>query len=228
MNINGIDIEIEYKPIKHIHLSVYPPDGRVHASVPTDTTDGQIRMFILSKFIWLKEKIEEATCHNYQSKREYVSGEAHYFKGSLYRLKIEIESSGKQTVGIDGDYIVVRCRRKENAELLLSEWYRSELKDILPRLIERWCNRIGTEIPTFDILSMPQRWGSCNKAKKHIVFNLELAKKPIECIEYIVAHEVIHLVERTHTDRFFRLLDTYFPNWKMLRDQLNEYPVNVS
>jgi predicted metal-dependent hydrolase len=112
--------------------------------------------------------------------------------------------------------------------LLLSEWYRSELKDILPRLIERWCNRIGTEIPTFDILSMPQRWGSCNKAKKHIVFNLELAKKPIECIEYIVAHEVIHLVERTHTGRFFRLLDTYFPNWKMLRDQLNEYPVNVS
>jgi len=228
MNVNGIDIEIEYKPIKHIHLSVYPPDGRVHASVPQDTTDGQIRMFVLSKYIWLKEKIEKATSHNYQSKREFVSGEAHYFKGSLYRLKIEIENSGKQTVGIEGDYIVIRCRRKENAEYLLNEWYRSELKDMIPRLIKRWCKRIGTNIPTFDVMLMPQRWGSCNKTKRHIVFNLELAKKPVECIEYIVAHEVIHLIERTHTDRFFRLLDTYLVNWEKLRDQLNEYPINVS
>lgn len=228
MNVNGINIEIEYKPIKHIHLSVYPPDGRVHASVPQNMPDGQIRMFVLSKYIWLKGKIEEATSHSYQSKREFVSGEAHYFKGSLYRLKISIETGGKQTVEIEGDYIVIKCRRKENAESLLNEWYRKELKNMLPRLIEHWCKRIGTDIPTFDVLSMSQRWGSCNKAKKHIVFNLELAKKPVECIEYIVAHEVIHLVERTHTDRFFRLLDTYLASWGKLRDQLNEYPINVS
>lgn len=228
MIVNGINIEIEYKPIKHIHLSVYPPDGRVHASVPCNTTDGQIRMFVLSKYIWLKGKIEETTNHNYQPKREFVSGEAHYSKGLLYRLKIEIEDSGKQTVCIEGDYIVIKCRRKENAENLLNEWYRKELKNTLPRLIARWSKRIGTEMPTFDVLSMPQRWGSCNHAKKHIVFNLELAKKPIECIEYIVAHEVIHLVERTHTDRFFRLLDTYLVNWERLRNQLNEYPINIS
>lgn len=228
MKINGIDIEVEYKHIKHIHLSVYPPDGRVHASVPYETTVEQIKMFVLSKFVWLKGKIEEAISHNYQPQREYVSGEAHYFKGQLYRLKIDLDNSTKQAVSIEGDYLVIKCRKKENAENLLKEWYRSELKEMMPRFIERWCKRIGTEVPTFDIMSMPQRWGSCNKAKKHIVFNLELAKKPIECIEYIVAHEVIHLLERNHTDRFFRLQDTYLPNWEKLRDELNEYPINVS
>lgn len=228
MKINGIDIEIEYKPIKHIHLSVYPPDGRVHASVPQEYSDSQIKMFILSKYVWLQQKISEATSHNYQSKREYVSGEAHYYKGNLFRLKVDIDTTEKQEVFIDGDYIVVRCRKQNNVETLLKEWYRQQLKDILPNLIERWCKRINEPIPTFEVMEMTLRWGSCDNAKKHIVFNLELAKKPIECIDYIVAHEMIHLVERTHTDRFFRLLDTYLPRWQKLKDQLNEYPITAS
>ena len=107
MKINDIEVEIEYKKIKHIHLAVYPPDGRVHASVPEGTTDTAIRMFVLSKWVWLMEKREETTSYNYQTPREYVSGEAHYYLGDLYRLRVDIESSENQTVFIEGDYIFI-------------------------------------------------------------------------------------------------------------------------
>lgn len=228
MKINNIEIEIERKPIKHIHLSVYPPDGRVHASVPQSYAEGQIRMFVLAKYAWLKEKIEAAKQHNYQLPREYVSGEAHYYRGSLYRLKIDIEPYERQEVSIAGDYIVVRCKRQANAENLLKEWYRTRLKELLPPLVEQWCERLATDVPTYEVMAMHSRWGSCSKVKKHIVFNLELAKKPISCIGYIVAHEVIHLKERTHTDRFYKLLDIYLPQWERMRDTLNEYPIIIA
>ena len=195
MEVNGINIEIEYKPIKHIHLSVYPPEGNVHASVPEGMSEQQTRMFILSKYMWLKSKIEESRSHNYQKPREYV------------------RNSGKQEVAVEGDYIAVYCRRRENVEDLLKEWYRTSLKEIIPPLIEKWCKRMQIEPPSFEVKSMPKRWGSCSKLKRHILFNLELAKKPIECIDYIVIHEMIHLMERNHTDRFYRLLNTYQPGW---------------
>lgn len=225
--VNGINIEVERKMIKHIHLSVYPPDGRIHISAPASVGDDQLRLFVLSKWVWLMEKQEEATQHNIQPKREYVSGEAHYYKGQLFRLRVDICQNEQQRVVIEGDYLVVKCKRRENAEYLLAEWYRIRLKEIIPPLLSRWCKRIGTEIPSYEILQMNKRWGSCNPKAKHIVFNLELAKKPIEGIEYIVAHEVIHLLERTHTDRFFRLLATFLPKWEKLKDELNEYPVSI-
>lgn len=225
MNINGIDIAVERKAIKHMHLSVYPPDGRVHLSAPLSTSDEQIHLFILSKWVWLIEKRETATSHNIQKPREYVSGEAHYFKGELYRLRVDVEPGEAQIVYIEGDYIVIRCRRKENAEGLMKEWYRSQLNNILPPLIQKWCERLNISLPDWEVLVMPQRWGSCNKRTRRIMFNIELAKKPLACIEYIVAHETIHLIEHNHTDRFFRLLDTYLPDWEKLKDELNEMPI---
>lgn len=225
MEVNGINIEIEYKPIKHIHLSVYPPEGNVHASAPEGMSEQHIKMFILSKYMWLKSKIEDARSHKYQKPREYVSGEAHYFKGQLYRLRVELRNSGKQEVTVEGDYIAVYCRRQENVEALLKEWYRDRLKEIIPSLLEKWCKRMQVDPPSFDVKSMPKRWGSCSKVKRHILFNLELAKKPIECIDYIVIHEMIHLIERNHTDRFYRLLNTYQPGWERIKDMLNEYPI---
>lgn len=225
--VNGIHIEVERKTIKHIHLSVYPPDGRIHISAPEGTKDEQLRLFILSKWVWLMEKRDETTQHNIQPKREYVSGEAHYYKGLLFRLRVDVGPNQQQGVVIEGDYLVVKCKRRENAESLLTEWYRMRLKEIIPPLLDRWCKRVSTDIPSYEILQMVKSWGSCSLDAKHIIFNLELAKKPIECIEYIVAHEVIHLVERTHTNRFFRLLDTYLPRWEKLKDELNEFPVSI-
>lgn len=227
MIINGINIEVEYKAIKHIHLAVYPPDGRVHVSAPKETTDAQLRMFVLSKWIWLIEKREEAIIHSIQSPREYVSGEAHYYKGDLYRLKVDVLPDQNPGVSIEGDYLAVCCRRQTQAEEVLKGWYRERLKEILEPLIVRWANRLDTPIPDFDVQTMQQRWGSCKKAEKRILFNTELAKKPLECIEYIVAHEVTHLIERNHTDRFFRLMDTHLPNWEKLKEQLNEFPITL-
>lgn len=227
ITVNGLPIEVERKAIKHIHLSVYPPDGRVHISAPGSIGDDQLRLFILSKWVWLMEKREKAALHPIQPKRKYVSGEAHYYKGQLYRLKVDICSDEQPRVFIEGDYLVVKCRRWENAAPLLTEWYRTRLKELIPPLLDRWCKRLGIDLPSYEIWQMAKRWGSCNQQTRHIVFNLELAKKPIECIEYIVAHEVIHLVERTHTDRFFRLLDTYVPKWEKLKEDLNEFPVTI-
>lgn len=225
--VNGIKIEVERKAIKHIHLSVYPPDGRVHISAPNSASEEQLRMFILSKWVWLMEKREEATLHTIQPKRKYVSGEAHYYKGQLYRLRIDAYPNENQGIVIEGDYLVVKCKRQENAESLLREWYRARLKEIIPPLLDRWCKRVHTDIPSYEVLQMVRSWGSCKQETKHIAFNLELAKKPIGCIEYIVAHEVIHLLERTHTSRFFRLLDIYLPNWEKLKEELNELPVST-
>ncbi len=226
MNVNGIDIEVEHKPIKHMHLSVYPPDGRVHLSVPQAATDAQIRLFVLSKWVWLIEKREAATSHTLEAPREYVSGEAHYFKGELYRLRVDVVPGTPQRVCLEGDYIVVQCRGRENAKGLLQHWYREQLEATLPSLVDRWCKRVEVEKPHWEVMPMTRSWGSCNKQTRHIMFNLELAKKPLGCIEYVVAHEVLHLVERTHSDRFYRLLDTYLPGWETLRQQLNEMPVS--
>ncbi len=227
MNINGIDIMVERKPIKHIHLSVYPPDGRVHISTPKATTDEQIRMFVLSKWVWLIEKRQAATAYQIQSPREYVSGEAHYYMGDLYRLRVDVTPGEVQHVSIEGDYIVVCCRQPENVKGLLNAWYRASLDEILLKLIRKWCGRLNLDMPHWEVVTMPNRWGSCNHASLHILFNLELAKKPLACIEYVVVHEMIHLIERTHTDRFFRLLDTHMPGWEKLKDELNEMPITL-
>ncbi|MCD8202146.1 MAG: M48 family metallopeptidase [Prevotella sp.] len=227
MNINGLEVQVEHKSIKHIHLSVYPPDGHVHVSAPQETSDDQLRMFILSKWVWLLEKIDAATSNNIQPPREYVSGEAHYFKGELYRLRVETGNYGKSNVSIEGDYIMIRCGKQSQAEMALKQWYREQLREVLPSLVERWVKRIGTPMPKYDVQVMKQCWGSCNKSKQTILFNIELAKKPLECIEYVVAHEVTHLLERTHTDRFYRLLDTYLPGWERLKKQLDEFPITI-
>ncbi|MCF0216693.1 MAG: M48 family metallopeptidase [Fibrobacteraceae bacterium] len=222
MVVNGIDIEIEYKNIKHIHLSVYPPNGRVHVSAPYETSEKHLRFFVLSRWIWIIEKRKEAMTHNIQPKRDFVSGECHYYKGQAYRLRVDHEPNERQKVFIEGDYLVVRCRNRENVEDLLKEWYRERLKETCPALVEEWVKKINVSMPAVEFLSMPLRWGSCNQKKQKIIFNLELAKKPQECIEYVVAHEVLHLVEHNHTPRFFRLLQTNLPNWESLQNQLNE------
>ncbi|MCD8385637.1 MAG: M48 family metallopeptidase [Bacteroidales bacterium] len=227
IEINGLQIEIERKPIKHMHLSVYPPDGRVHLSAPMASSEMQIRLFILSKWVWLIEKRESSMSHNIQPPREYVSGEAHYYKGDLYRLRVIVDPNAFPRAYIEGDYLVVAGNRKNQIETVLKKWYRERLQELLPNLVERWCWRLNLPIPQWEVKSMPQRWGSCNQAKSHIIFNVELAKKPVCCIEYIVAHEVMHLKERIHSDRFYRLLDTYMPGWEKLKEELNEFPIVV-
>lgn len=228
MNINGIEVAVERKKIKNVHLSVYPPDGRVHISVPMGYSDTSIIMYVLQKWVWITEKREQLTSFDYQPERLFVSGEEHYFLGRKYRLKVNRKSVGAYNVSIDGDYIVMNVHdttTKENLQSTLYSWYKSQLSPIVKRFVKKWEDILNIKFNHWEIRLMNARWGSCAHEKKEAMFNVELAKKPIDCIEYVVAHETVHLIERNHTDRFFRLLDTHLPGWQSLQKKLNGYPI---
>lgn len=228
MTINGIDIEVERKNIKHLHIAVYPPDGRVHISAPLTYSEEQITLYTLKKWVWIEQKIEEATSYQVQSERQYVSGEAHYFKGNLYRLKVERDNSVNHYVEIQGDYIIAHVHEKttaENIASLIGSWYKDQLTPLLANLIERWEKILNVQVQEWTVMQMPSSWGKCHKATGKIMFNLQLAKKPVGCIEYVVAHELTHLIEQNHTDRFTHILQMNMPDWQELKKQLNEFPL---
>lgn len=228
MTINGIDIEVERKDIKHLHIAVYPPDGRVHISAPSSYTDEQIMLYTLKKWVWIEQKRQETSSYAIQSERHYVSGEAHYFKGNLYRLKVERGNTINHFVEIQGDYIVVHVHEKtspENIANVLWTWYREQLMPILQCFIDRWEKMLNVKVKEWMVMQMPSSWGKCHKATGKVMFNLQLAKKPVGCIEYVVAHELTHLIEQNHTDRFTHILQMNMPEWRELKQQLNEFPL---
>lgn len=228
MTVNGIDIEVKRKNIKNMHLSVYPPDGKVRISVPNDFADDRIEMYVLQKWVWIAEKREEMKTYSYQPERKFVSGEAHYLKGQLYRLKVNRLNSGAFNVNINRDYIEINVHKdtsQESIKATLYEWYKEKITPIIEKLITKWEEILGVKLLTWEVRVMTARWGTCSKNNSKAIFNVELAKKPVECIEYVVAHELIHLIERNHTDRFKRLLDTYLPSWMETKKKLNEFPI---
>lgn len=228
MQINNVDIEVEYKAIKNVHLAVYPPNGRVHISVPHGYSEDKIRMYILQKWVWIEEKRDELSSYEIQSEREYVSGEAHFFRGQNYRLYVACDNSSPHFAEIKGDYIVLHVHNgttKERLKEVLYEWYKQQLKELLTTFIAKWEKELGVKLDIWEIRKMDARWGTCSQAKKKAIFNVELAKKPTQCVEYIVLHELSHLTERNHTDRFKRILDTHLPNWEEIKKQLNEFPL---
>lgn len=228
MTVNNLNITIERKPIKHLHIAVYPPDGRVHISAPEAYTDDQIRLYVLQKWVWITQKRQETTSYIIQADREYVSGENHYFKGNCYRLKVIRQARGAHRVEIVGDYLCLYVQEqtsKENIATLLDGWYRDQLRQLLQPMIEKWERILDVKVNEWLVLQMPSSWGKCHKDPGKIMFNLQLAKKPLGCIEYVVAHELTHLLEPNHTDRFRMILGTYLPEWQKLKNQLNEFPL---
>ena len=228
MVVNGVDIEIERKPINNLHLAVYPPDGRVHVSAPQSYTDEQIKLFVLKKWGWLVQKRKETTSYTFQDEREYVSGEAHYYKGELYRLKVIRDNACTFHVEIQGDYIniyVYERTTKENIANVLWNWYKEQITSTIVLYVTKWENILGVKVADWTVQQMQSSWGKCHKDTGKIMFNLQLAKKPLNCIEYVVAHELTHLIEQTHTDKFRHILGTYLPGWQKTKEQLNEFPL---
>ncbi len=226
--INGLVVGVERKAIKNLHLSVYPPDGRVHVSAPLECPDERIRMYVLEKWVWIAEKRRAIGEYNRQDEREYVSGEAHYFRGGLYRLKVEEDNNSRQGVRIDGDYLVLTVREKSSAThraAVMAAWYKEHLTPIVEEYVRKWQDALGVKLATFEIRVMSAKWGTCSKAKGRAIFNVELAKKPLKCVEYVVAHELAHLIERTHNADFKKILDRHFPDWREIKDKLNHFPV---
>jgi len=228
INVSDIFAEVEWKDIKNIHLTIYPPDARVHISAPVSMTEEAIRLFLIEKTPWIRLRISQILEQKRQTPREYVPWENHHLKGYRYRLQV-VYYNGPAKVELQGNEFLVLYVRKWTSEErraeILKEWYRSELKELLPNLIEKWEGRLGVKSNKWEVKQMKTLWGSCNHRTRNMIFNLELMKKPLHCIEYIVVHELLHIKVRLHNEEYTALLTRYFPNWQQIKDELNEFIV---
>lgn len=223
LNISGIPIEVCKKDIKNMHLYVKPPNGNVMVSAPLTMSDEAIERFVRTKISWIKKQITKFDNQPRQSEREYVSGETLYVWGKQYYLQIEY--SKKNSLVLSGDKAVLTVRKESTAdqrENFVREWYRKILKAEIARLLPKWEKITGLKATGWQTKYMTTRWGTCNPKTGKIWINLQLAKKTPECLEYIILHELIHLVERTHNEQFVSLMDTYMPMWREIKATLND------
>ncbi len=226
IELGNIKIDVVQKDIKNIHLSVYPPNGKVKIAAPERMDLDTIRVFAISKLQWIKKQQNIFKNQQRETPREYLTKESHYFIGKRYLLKV-IEQNETPKVILKHSRIELYIKPNttiEKRKELLDQWYRSELKNIIPELIEKWEKKIGVQSNEFGIKKMRTKWGTCNPVAKRIWLNLELAKKPIECLEYIIVHELIHLIERTHNQTFINHINNFMPKWRFHRDELNRLP----
>jgi predicted metal-dependent hydrolase len=223
--VGDLEIELIRKNIKNLHLSVLPPDGRVRISVPKKQNDEAVRLFIVSKLSWIKKQRAKFQKQERQPEREFVSGESHYFLGERYLLNVIYTNKRKQGVKPRNktylDLFVQEGSDKEQRQKVMREWHRRELKALISPLIEKWEPIIGVKVESWGVKLMKTRWGSCNITARRIWLNLELAKKNPACLEYIVVHEMVHLLERLHNKRFVAYMDKFLPNWRSTRAELN-------
>lgn len=230
VHIEEVEITVEKKNIKNIHLSVYPPIGSVRISVPKRVKDDDVRLFALRKLGWIRKQQKKFKEQERETPREFISAESHYFKGRRYLLEV-IESNEKPSVILKNKKILLKVRPNatlEKKQSVIDEWYRDYLKRISTELIEKWENIIGVKSNELGIKKMRTRWGTCNTQAKRIWLNLELAKKPVNCLEFVIVHELVHLLERTHNKRFIGFMDKFMPNWRHHRDELNQLPFRHS
>ncbi len=227
MEIADISINVDKKNIKNIHLAVYPPNGRVTLACPENVNDETVRLFVISKLGWIRRQQRMLQKKDRQSERKYIDRESHYFMGKKYLLKVhEGEEPVRAEIGKGFLNLYVRKGSTINQrEKIINEWYRTQLKQSAEPLFSKWEKKIEVQAEEWSVRSMKTKWGTCNTSNKRILLNLELAKKPIKCIEYIVAHELIHLLERNHNERFVAYMDRFMPQWKHYREELNRMPV---
>ena len=226
MIVGGIEIVVERKAIKHTHLSVFPPDARVHVSAPIDLPDADLRSFLVSKLPWMRKQIAAVLSQPRQSRREYESGEDIYLLGKRYRLVVRM-GDGVPTIRREGARVVLSGRGLESRtarEAKVVEWYREELRHVLARLMSRSVEAAGESGDiVFEVRRMRNLWGSCNARKRRIRFNLALARVPIRCIEYVVVHEIVHLSVPNHSVLFEKTMDRRLPRWREIRQELNAF-----
>lgn len=228
ITVSGIAVEVVRKDIKNLHLGVYPPNGRVRVAAPLVVSDEAVRLAVIDKLAWIRRQKARFVEQRRQSEREMVNGESHYYMGRRYRLRVH-EQDGPARVAVRGiaslDLFVRPGSTPEQREAVLLRWYREQLKTMIPPLLEKWQSALGVQVAGWGVKKMKTKWGSCNVDARRIWLNLELAKKPPQCLEYIVVHELVHLLERRHDDRFTRLMDSFMPQWRQYRDMLNKAPL---
>ena len=227
LTVRGIDVDVVYKDIKNLHIAVYPPMGRVRVAAPKRLDDDHVRLAVVQRLSWIKRQKDQLRNVQRQSEREMTTGESHYVWGARHRLKV-VERPGRAHLELDGERLLLYLPRDTAADhrrQLLDRWYRAQLRTAIPGLVATWEPAIGVSVPRWSIRRMKTKWGSCNRETGHIWFNVELAKKHPLCLEYIVVHEMTHLLERTHGQRFTKLMDKFLPEWRSRRDELNGAPL---
>lgn len=227
IQLGEMTVEVKQKDIKNLHLSVYPPTGRVRISAPLRMDLDTIRVFAITKLGWIKNQQKKLREQERETPREYLDRESHYLWGKRYLLAVT-ESNQPPQVQLQHRTILLQVRPGTEAEKkqeLLEAWYRDQLRQAVPSLLTKWEPVIGVQVGKVFVQRMKTKWGSCNAAAKSIRLNNELAKKPRECLEYLVVHEMVHLMEPTHNNHFIALMDQFMPNWQMYREILNRIPV---
>ena len=228
IDISGMPVHVVRKDIKNLHVGVYPPSGRVRVAAPMRLDDDAVRLAVISRLGWIHRKQAEFERQDRQSLREFVTGESHYFEGQRYRLDVT-ERDGPPSVRLLNNTTMGLSVRpgsdRKIREAAFHGWYRVHLRGRLPALVAKWEPVIGERVAEVRIRKMKTRWGTCNREDRRIWLNLELVKKPASCLEYILVHEMVHLLERGHNDRFRDLMDRFMPKWRIHRDELNRAPL---
>jgi predicted metal-dependent hydrolase len=227
IRVANFDIDILYKEIKHVHLSVYPPTGRVTISAPVHMNNELLKVYAISRISWIRKQQKQLQNQAREFQKDYVNRETHYFKGKRYLLQIE-HTTGKSYAEIKHKKLICYIKpnkEKADKEKTIATFYRTYLNQTIPALIEKWETVLKVKVAQYCIKKMRTKWGTCNISAKRIWINIELAKKPIHCLEYIIVHEMVHLLERKHNDRFVAHLNKHLPNWKQIKQALNELPI---
>jgi predicted metal-dependent hydrolase len=225
IKVSDILIDVVRKDIKNLHLAVYPPTGRVRIATPLRLDDEAVRLFAISKLHWIKKQRLKFENQERETWREYVSGESHYFEGNRYLLNVIYQNTTPKVEIKNKKYIDLFVRPNsttEQRERVMAKWYRQRLKERIPVLIEKWQKVIGVQVNGWEVKQMKTKWGTCRIEAKRIWLNLELAKKPANCLEYIIVHELVHLLERNHNDRFISLMNKFMPQWRFHQKELNQ------
>ena len=227
IHLGDMVVEVTQKDIKNVHLSVYPPFGQVKIAAPVRMNLDTIRIYAISKLSWIRKQQTKIKKQKRESQREYITRESHYYLGKRYLLKV-IEHNERRKVCLKQNTIELYIKPGTNTEKrkeIIEDWYRKQLKEIIPKYITKLEKKMNVQVKEIGIKKMKTKWGTCNIEAKRIWLNLELAKKPIHCLEYIIIHEMTHLLERNHNTRFVSLMNNLLPNWKDVKEELNELPV---
>lgn len=227
IRLGDISIEVVRKNIKNIHLSVYPPQGKVKISAPLRMDIETIRVFTISKIGWIRKQRIKFQNQERETIRECIPRESHYYLGKRYLLKV-VEQNGASKVVLKHNSIELYVRKGASIEKkqdVISQWYRSQLKELVPKYIAALEKKMGVRVAEFRIRKMKTKWGTCNAKAKRIWLNLELAKKPIDCLEYIITHEMVHFLERHHDEKFIAYMDKFLPKWRFIKEELNKLPL---
>ena len=225
--LGNIPVDVVLKDIKNIHLSVHPPAGKVRIAAPLRMDIDTIRVFAITKLAWIKSQQKKLREQERETPREYLDRESHYVWGKRYLLKL-VEKDAAPSVELKHNKMILQLRPAASVDKkqeVMDAWYREQLKAAVPALLAKWEKALGVKTGKVFVQKMKTRWGSCSLGAGNVRLNTDLAKKPLHCLEYIVAHELTHLLERHHNDRFTALMDAHMPQWRQYREMLNSLPL---